>query len=822
MISLISVVLIIFYVYATFYIFMLNHRSVANYVFLVLNVNFSVSSLANYMLLNVDSYDKAYVWMKVYRLAILPVPVLLLVGILLLAFPELNKKVEILLSIGFALILGFWTLELASVSTLFYSLYFDNGIYLWRIRMDNVPSIIFNTAFVILYIPSIVLSLWWLKRYVIRSMNKWARAITIIFSMLVISSLAFIFQYLIIVKDGLYNGIFYFVLIGLPISMTYFRVFQERKLPLVTLNTYSEKIVDSLTEGVLLLDNDFQVVSFNQFAKSSLNLEENKVYPFSDLDKGCEMLIRENYNGKQLMNQEGALVSTDGKEIQISFSVSRLTQKKDRLTGYLFLFIDITKSKEVEKKLTEANRRLNEQIIWRTNVINERNNALLREIKQKEENRHRIEFYLENDYMTELLNKNGFLNVVNYARNITHSALILVEILNYKVIFESFSRLIAEQVIIEMSDFLKLNWKSDEVVMARFENSRFLLYCNQFQCKEIAESILEKFQNPLLIDGFKIEVECGIGITFERFERHDINQMIIEADLAIDEAKKYGCHQYYLYSEEMDIKNSAEFLMLNDYLYVALNENKLFIEYKLRFDAAGKPIGLIALVSWKINKDRKLEEKEIIEIAEKYNFAGELEQWRMKQLVKDLTYLMSFGKGFTLPIMVRVSKSIYYNEENLNQVIKILDENEIDKSLFEFALGEEIFMETTEFNRRCLANIRKHNIKVGLKHFGGLYSSLKYLRDLDIDFIVPAIEFIEGIGSNQRDEAILKKILAMAHNMNYHIVIQHINEKRKLDFLMQECNDFAGTFLFEASSIDRIIESLQCYKNKEGENEKFA
>ena len=60
MISLISALLLVFYLYSAFYIYMLNHRSYMNYVFWLLNINFAISSLANFMLINAIDYESAY------------------------------------------------------------------------------------------------------------------------------------------------------------------------------------------------------------------------------------------------------------------------------------------------------------------------------------------------------------------------------------------------------------------------------------------------------------------------------------------------------------------------------------------------------------------------------------------------------------------------------------------------------------------------------------------------------------------------------------------------------------------------------------------
>ncbi|MDO4764943.1 MAG: GGDEF domain-containing protein [Eubacteriales bacterium] len=809
MISLVSAALVIFYIYSTFYIFMLNHHSYANYILWAININFIITSVANFMLYGTQSYEEAYFWMKIYRYAILPVPVLLLLGVMLLAFPILNKQFKKLLSIFASFIILFWIAESTVIGEESFRLIQLGKNFSWQIRTDTLSGFLYNLMFICFFLPSFVIVIWWLMNSYLTSLHKKMNIpLFVFFVSLVSASFVGIFQYFVIVKEGLFNGIFYFVLVGLPISLAYLLIFQERRLPLAMLNNYSQSIVDSLNEGTIIFDRKYNVVNFNDFTGRILGWEEDRVYNFAEYQECC--LDKINLDGKPVscFNQEGILITEKGKKINVSFTVTQINNQKTRAEEYLFVFIDVSKQKEMEERLTNANRRLNEQIIWRTNVIYDRNNALLQEINQKEENRQRIEFFLENDYMTELRNKNGFLNAVCFNRVIKERALISVIILNIKIIIETYSRMIGEKVIISIADYLKQNW-GDVAVMARFENSRFLLYCEKEDSIKIANDLVEKFKEPIVVDDLAIDIDCGIGVVHESMPKKDINQLIIEAGLAAEQAKKFGGKQFYLYREEMDIRRSAEYAMLNDYLYSALKNNKLFLRYEIRFDKKGRPVGVIATINWEISETRLIEEREIMEIAEIYNFAQELEIWRMKQLISDLKYMKHQDNEFALPVMIQLMKSTFYNEKKLKELVGIIEQNHVPKELFEFALGEEIFMKVTAYINTCLATIRSHNIRVGLKNFGGMYSSLKYLRDLEIDFIVPASEFTKGIGSDKRDEAILRMILDLAKNMNYYILAQDIVSKNQLDFLIKDCHEFAGEFFCQVSTITDLAQSLE-------------
>ncbi len=613
MISLISVVLIVFYLYSAVYVYMLNHCSNIKRIFLLIEINLTITFFANYMLVNASSYANAYFWMKLYRYLILPIPLLLLAGVLLLVFQDLEKKIQELLLIFGIAIPCMWALEFTPIGDASFTLYQSGMMFRWQIQMDTLPGILFNLLYILLFIPSAVLGTWAIQMFLAKKYPKYLELIRILAIAMMAVILIGVLQFYIIAKDGLYDGIFYFIMIGLPISLAYFLVVQERKLPLAMMDSYAKEIVNSLSEGVLMVDENFQVHRFNDFAERLFEWERGKTYA------------------------------------------------------------------------------------------------------------------------------------------------------------------------------LACDWENYEAV---------------------AQEILFRFQSPLFLDSFLVEVDCGVGIAKEEPDKKDIHRMILESDLAANQAIRYGNQKYYLYSDEMDSNRSAEFSMLNDYLYAALLGDELFIRYELKWDKQGNAVGLIAGICWKVNSEREMKEKEIIEIAEMYNFTQELERWRRKRLIWDMKYLYSKEK-LMLPVTIRLMKSTFYNEENLQDLLKNMEENKVEKQYMEFALGEEIFKQATTLINTCLTTIRSHEIKVGLKNFGGLHSSLKYLRDLEIDFIILDPEFVNGIGINPTDEAILRMILDLAKNMRYRVLAFNISRKEQLEFLGGDCHEVSGSYFMPAQSMQELCESLR-------------
>lgn len=808
MISLISVGLLVFYIYSAFYIQMLNHRSYRNNIFFLININFAVSAFANFMLINTVVYHEAMFWLRVYRYCILPIPLFLLLGRLLLAFPRLNAKKWVLTGLLVGIICVLVMIESTSIGENSYHLYREANQFHWQVRVDTISNLVYNLVYFLLFILSSLFSFFWLYQSLKKYIRRYHRLVTSILFTIIIVFVALIAEYLLIMKDGLYNGIFYFVVVGMPISFIYFFVFQERKLPLAMLHSYSTDIVDNLKEGALLLDERYQIILYNSFAQKIFGWGRGESHHFSGYQRGCIEQVEKvkSKPDRNIIGQEGVLVVAGGLEIPISFSVAKI-KDYDEGNKYLFLFIDTRKRKEMEDKLTRANRKLEDQILWRTNAIYEKNTSLRREMEENKKKRRQIERFLEEDDATGLLNKNGFMNQVGRESGKAELALISINILNMKVILESFSPLVADKLIIEIADFLKNHWGPMSVI-ARFETYRFLLYCSKQKAQSLACKTLNYFRVPLEVEGLMIEVECGIGLVYGSINKKEINRMIIESDLAANQARKYGKNQYYLYHEDMHTKRSLEFSMLNDYLYMALTDKQLKIDYNFKFDDHGKIVGLLAEMYWMISEHRRISEAEIIEIAEMYNFSQELECWRLGQITADLKYLSTAQGGVVLPVTIGLMKTTFYHEANLKKIMKIIEDSQINKENFDFSLDEDIFIHPISFINTCLSMVHNHHIRVGLKNFGGLHSSLKYLRDLEIDFIILDPDFVAGIGLNQRDEAILEMILDLAENMNYNILVETISRQNQVDFLRGRCHQYAGSYFFQSRSIAKIHEFL--------------
>jgi len=94
-------------------------------------------------------------------------------------------------------------------------------------------------------------------------------------------------------------------------------------------------------------------------------------------------------------------------------------------------------------------------------------------------------------------------------------------------------------------------------------------------------------------------------------------------------------------------------------------------------------------------------------------------------------------------------------------------------------------------------DLHKEGIKCAIDDFGIGYSSLSYLKKLSFDTLKIDMEFIKDIHSRPEDIALVKTILDIAKQFNYHIVVEGIEEERQKELLLEIDKDLVYQgFLF--------------------------
>ena len=82
-----------------------------------------------------------------------------------------------------------------------------------------------------------------------------------------------------------------------------------------------------------------------------------------------------------------------------------------------------------------------------------------------------------------------------------------------------------------------------------------------------------------------------------------------------------------------------------------------------------------------------------------------------------------------------------------------------------------------------LTELKQLGVYVSVDDFGTGYSSLSYLKRYPIDIIKIDQSFIADIAKDDKNEAIIKAIISMSHNLGLEVIAEGIEEPIQVDFL---------------------------------------
>jgi PAS domain S-box-containing protein len=121
---------------------------------------------------------------------------------------------------------------------------------------------------------------------------------------------------------------------------------------------YKESIVHSLNSGLIVIDKNYKIKEINPAALAIMGLSDDvkglsleEVFPLSKFKKYFDSLFYES-----LLNQrvELSFLKEHQKNVIIGLSVGPLKSEKGRIQGAIAVFQDITRIKELEKRLAQA------------------------------------------------------------------------------------------------------------------------------------------------------------------------------------------------------------------------------------------------------------------------------------------------------------------------------------------------------------------------------------------------------------------------------------------------------------------------------------
>ncbi len=440
-----------------------------------------------------------------------------------------------------------------------------------------------------------------------------------------------------------------------------------------------------------------------------------------------------------------------------------------------------------------------------------------REISRRKEAEGQLKRMAEFDLVTGLANRGVF--VAEVARAIERArrsergfAVLYLDLDNFKDVNDTLGHPIGDRLLQSVAERLLANVRTADT-LARFGGDEFALLMlgisDPTDAGVLADKLLQIMAEPFLLDGNQIQSGVSIGVAIYEPDAADAETLLAHADVALYRAKLEGRHTYRFFTEAMDTEVRKRVALTSE-LQAGIAAGQLFLAYQPQVDMeTSRLIGLEALVRWNHPTRGVLLPSEFLPAAERSGLIVTLGNWVLHAACRQARQWLD--SGVAVPsIAVNVSALQFKAPLALeNEIVAALEETGLPPTTLEIEMTETALMRTSGGHDNVVERLRARGLKIAIDDFGTGYSSLLYLRRFPVDRIKIAQEFVQGIGIEPNDTAIVKAAIGLAHELGIEVLAEGVETAEQLRLLHQwGCRQAQGFYFAGPMSPEEILAAI--------------
>ena len=431
---------------------------------------------------------------------------------------------------------------------------------------------------------------------------------------------------------------------------------------------------------------------------------------------------------------------------------------------------------------------------------------LLASALDREHSEARVRHQSLHDALTGLPNRALFYDRIDHAfsraeREGTSVAVLLLDVDQFKTINDSLGHEAGDDLLIALSArLLDVTRGSDTV--ARLGGDEFVVLCeveSEEEAFAIADRIADAWEQPIRVGtGGEVFVSASIGIALAP-QHQTAEKMLREADAAMYRAKEGGRGRSEMFDEAMR-QVAFERLRTESDLRRAVEREQFRVHYQPIFDVADQRLlGVEALVRWERPGTGIIGPGEFIGLAEETGLIVPLGRWVLDQATAEVSaWRERYPEAGDLCVTVNVSGHQLARPEFVDEVSGALRRSGLEPGQLGLEITESVLMGDVSVSRRTLEALRGLGVRVLLDDFGTGYSSLSRLKGFPVDAIKIDRSFIDGLGAEQQDTAIVSAVVEIAHSLGLEAVAEGVEHPGQLSSLRDLGCRTAQGFLFAA------------------------
>lgn len=416
--------------------------------------------------------------------------------------------------------------------------------------------------------------------------------------------------------------------------------------------------------------------------------------------------------------------------------------------------------------------------------------ALVRMRYQREEHlRYRVLY----DPLTDMPNRSLFVERAEQAlaRVVSGSnsvAVLIVDLDDFEGINHSFGHEAGDRLLRVIGQRLEES-AGPKSTVTRLSGDEFAVLLEDVTDKDAAVSTArrlgEALRAPVGLGESEVSVSASVGIAVGDSEGDSAEGLLREADVAMHEAKRKGKARHKVFNPGAETTTSGRLLMEAD-LRRGIKEEELLVYYQpLVALETGKVRGVEALVRWRHPTYGLIPPGEFVPLAEQTGLITHIGRWVLEEACRQVRLWQRQHPGDPpLALSVNVSACQLRHPNLFDEIFRTLQSTGFDPAHLMLEITESVLVHDVTA-AAVLRKLKKSGIELAMDDFGTGYSNLAYLKRLPIDSLKIDRLYVNGLGSDTEDTAIVHATVAFAKALGLSVIAEGIESDEQLTRLKE-------------------------------------